>query len=202
MFRFDPISDLAHRLEDVLDGMRLGRVPLSAPLLGWIDDVVALFASLLGQVGNGAALAESAARIAELCAGIAAATAPAPPADDFAQLALDANVLRALTEYEEHRLRENLRRGRLIALVDAPFEIKSFEEGLAELSGALRESGEVLSTLPSPGDAGESQIRFSLLVASDLGEAELATRIEFPGATMRVVRGGRAARTAAPATGS
>jgi len=202
MFRFDPISDLAHRLEDVLDGMRLGRVPLSGALLGWIDDVVALFASLLEQVGDGAALAESAARIAELCAGVAAATAPAPPVDEFASLALDANVLRALTEYEEHRLRENLRRGRLIALVDAPFEIKSFEEGLAELSAALRENGEVLSTLPSPGDAGESQIRFSLLVASDLGEAELATKIEFPGATLRAVRGGQAARTAAPAIAS
>jgi two-component system chemotaxis sensor kinase CheA len=198
LFRFDPISDLAHRLEDVLDGMRLGRVALSAALLEWIDEVVALFASLLGQVGDAGALADSAARIAELSAGVGAITAPAAPADDFASLALDANVLRALTEYEEHRLRENLRRGRLIALVDAPFEIKSFEEGLAELSGALRESGEVLSTLPSPGDAGESQIRFSLLVGSDLGEAELAARIEFPGATMRVVRAGRARPQAAP----
>jgi two-component system chemotaxis sensor kinase CheA len=200
MFRFDPISDLAHRLEDVLDGMRLGRVALSAPLLEWIDETVALFASLLGQVGDGAALAESAARIAELSAGVGALTAPAAPADDFASLDLDANVLRALTEYEEHRLRENLRRGRLIALVDAPFEIKSFEEGLAELSAAMRESGEVLSTLPSPGESGESQIRFSLLVATDLGEAELAARVEFPGAAMRVVRAGRAgARASAPA---
>src|SRR6185436_347380 len=123
MFRFDPISALAHRLEDVLDGLRLGRVPLSGPLLDWIDETIALFASLLGQVGDGAALAESAARIAELSAGIGAITAPALPADDFTSLDLDANVLRALTEYEEHRLRENLRRGRLIALVDAPFEI-------------------------------------------------------------------------------
>jgi two-component system, chemotaxis family, sensor kinase CheA len=192
MFRFDPISDLAHQLEDVLDGMRLGRVVLSAALLEWIDEVVALFASLLGQVGDADALGESATRIAELTAGVGALTAPAVPSDDFSSLALDANVLRALTEYEEHRLRENLRRGRLIALVDAPFEIKTFEEGLAELSAALRESGEVLSTLPSPGEAGESQIRFSLLVASDLGEAELTARIEFPGATLRVVRMGRA----------
>src|SRR5688572_27698350 len=72
MFRFDPISTLAHRLEDVLDGMRLGRVALSSALLGWIDDVVGLFASLLGQVGDGTALAESAARIAELSAGVGA----------------------------------------------------------------------------------------------------------------------------------
>ncbi len=193
MFRFDPISGLAHRLEDVLDGMRLGRVPLAAPLLDWIDETVALFGSLLGQVGDGAALAESAARIEELTARVAVITAPAEPADELATLDLDPNVLRALTEYEEHRLRENLRRGRLIALVDAPFEIKSFEEGLAELSATLRESGEVLSTLPSPGDSLESQIRFSLLVASDLSEAELSARIEFPGATARAVR------TAAPA---
>src|SRR3989449_820845 len=65
LFRFDPISALAHRLEDVLDGLRLGRVPLAAPLLAWIDETVALFASLLGQVGDSAALAASAARIAE-----------------------------------------------------------------------------------------------------------------------------------------
>ena len=194
MFRFDPISALAHRLEDVLDSLRLGRVPLSASLLGWIDETVALFASLLGQVGDGAALAESAARIEELTARIAALTAaPAEPEDEFASLALDPNVLRALTEYEEHRLRENIRRGRHIALVDAPFEIKTFEEGLAELSGALRENGEVLSTLPAPGDSLESQIRFSLLVATDLPEAELAARVDFPGARVRTVRAGRTA---------
>src|SRR6185503_3420580 len=72
MFRFDPIIALAHKLEDVLDSLRLGRAALSAPLLAWIDETVALFASLLGQVGDGAAVAESAARIEELSAGIAA----------------------------------------------------------------------------------------------------------------------------------
>ena len=200
LFRFDPISELAHKLEDVLDGLRLGRVALAAPLVGWLDETIALFGSLLGQVGDGAALSESAARIEQLTAGVAELTAPAQPQDEFASLDLDASVLRALTEYEEHRLRENIRRGRHIALVDAPFEIKTFEEGLAELSGALRESGEVLSTLPTPGDALESQIRFSLLVATDLSPAELTARIEFPGAAVRTVRAGRAGpRPPAPA---
>ncbi|HKA13729.1 MAG TPA: chemotaxis protein CheA [Myxococcota bacterium] len=201
LFRFDPISSLAHKLEDVLDGLRLGRVALAPPLCAWLDETIALFGSLLGQVGDAAALAGSAARIEELTAGVAAITAPSAAPDEFASLALDPNVLRALTEYEEHRLRESLRRGRHIAVVDAPFEIKTFEEGLAELSSALRESGEVLSTLPSPGDSLESQIRFSLLVATDLPPAELAARIEFPGAAARTVRAGRAvpAAVAAPA---
>jgi two-component system, chemotaxis family, sensor kinase CheA len=196
MFRFDPISTLAHRLEDVLDGMRLGRVALAPPVLEAIEDTVALFGSLLSEVGDSAALANSEARIEELTARIATATtARSEPVDEFASLDLDANVLRALTEYEEHRLRENLRRGRHIALVEAPFEIRAFEEGLAELSGLLRENGEVLSTLPAPGDSLESQIRFSLLVASDCSAEQLAARIEFPGASVRSVRAGR---TAAP----
>ena len=53
----------------------------------------------------------------------------------------------------------------------------------------------MLSTLPAPGDSLESQIRFSLLVATDLAEAELAARIEFPGATVRTrARGTRRGR--------
>jgi two-component system chemotaxis sensor kinase CheA len=191
MFRFDPISTLAHRLEDVLDGMRLGRVALGVSVLEAIEDSVALFGSLLSEVGDSSALASSAARIEELTARIAAAAAPrAEPAGEFASLDLDPSVLRALTEYEEHRLRENMRRGRHIALVDAPFEIRAFEEGLAELSGLLRENGEVLSTLPSPGDSLESQIRFSLLVASDWTAEQLSARVEFPGGSVRSVRAG------------
>src|SRR5262245_38583461 len=125
MFRFDPISALAHKLEDVLDRMRLGRLALSGPVLHWIDETVALFASLLEQVGESEALAQSATRIEELTAAAAQLGERAEPQDEFAALDIDRNVLRALTEYEEHRLRENLRRGRHIALVDAPFEIKT-----------------------------------------------------------------------------
>ena len=95
--------------------------------------------------------------------------------------------MRALTEYEEHRLRENISRGRHVALVDSTFEIIAFEEGLSELSAAIREVGEVVSTLPSPGDAPESQIRFSLLVASDLSSSEIAERLDFSDTHVRLV---------------
>ena len=47
---------------------------------------------------------------------------------------LDPALLRALTEYEEHRLRENLRRGRRIYWSRRASSILSFEEGLAELT--------------------------------------------------------------------
>ena len=43
MFGLDALSDLAHHLEDVLDGMRLGRVALDSPAADLIDEAVAVF---------------------------------------------------------------------------------------------------------------------------------------------------------------
>ena len=191
MFRFDPIRDLGHRLEDILDGLRLDRVQLDAALCSLLEESVATFAGLLERVGDAQGLAESEPIISDLARRIgAAASAPAAPVDPLARLQVDASLLRALTEYEEHRLRESVRRGRHIALVDSTFEILSFEEGLSELTGAIREHGELLSTLPAPGAAPESQINFSLLVASDLPADDLLTALDFPKASVRSVMAG------------
>ena len=194
MFRFDPIRDLGHRLEDILDGLRLDRVRLDASLCALLEESIATFASLLERVGDAQSLAESEPAIADLSRRIAAAAAPpAVEADPLARLSVDASLLRALTEYEEHRLRESVRRGRHIALVDSTFEILSFEEGLSELTGAIREHGELISTLPAPGAAPESQINFSLLVASDLPANDLLAALDFPKASVRSVLAGEPA---------
>jgi len=196
MFGFDGIGDLAHHLEDILDGLRLGRIRFDDPALDLLDEAVELFGTLLAGAGDAEADAEQ--RIADLTHRIQSAThEPKPGVDELASLALDPSLLNALTEYEEHRLRDNLRRGRRLALVDSSFHIIAFEEGLAELSTAIREVGEVVSTLPSPGDVPESQIRFSLLVASDVSSSDLAARLEFPDTRVREVS---QASSAAPAT--
>ena len=192
MFRFDPISALAHRLEDVLDGLRLGRVPLSAPLLGWIDETVALFASLLGQVagirgadrgavaghrgahGHRAPSRRTSSR-RSTSTRTCCARSPSTKSTGCGRTSGAAATSRSSTR------RSRSRRSR---------------RGSPKLSNALRENGEVLSTLPAPGDSLESQIRFSLLVATDLPEAELAARVEFPGATIRSVRVARPATVA------
>ncbi len=214
MFGLDAISQLAHHLEDVLDGLRLGRVSLDSPAVALLDEAVAVFGAFTQEMSEGrgdgsdaprdAGVAEAA--IAELVTRIEAAVrapaASAASADPIAELALDPALLRALTEYEEHRLRENVRRGRRIVLVEASFEILSFEEGLADLTKAVREVGEVLSTLPAPGDAPESQIRFSLLAATDLDAGALERRLDLPHAVVRSVGGPSASRAAAAQEGA
>src|SRR5262245_27647678 len=45
LFGFDPIQDLAHRVEDILDGLRLGRVTLALPGVTLIREAVPRVAS-------------------------------------------------------------------------------------------------------------------------------------------------------------
>jgi len=199
MFGFDPIHQLSHRLEDILDGLRLGRVSMDSPAVSLIEEAVNLFGNLLQHVDDADALAEAGEQIEILTNSIELAGQESDKEpDEFDALDLDPSLLRALTEYEEHRLRENMQRGRHIVLVESTFEIISFEEGLSELSAAIREIGEVLSTLPAPGEAPESQIRFSLLSATDLPLSELSSRLNFPNAGVRSVLRGQGAGEAPP----
>ncbi len=203
MFGLDGIGDLAHHLEDILDGLRLGRLSFDNPAVELLDEVVSLFSVLLQQVGDASVEEKSAQSVAELIQRIEESLRhEEPEVDDLGSLDIDDSLLRALTEYEEHRLRESIRRGRSLALVDSTFEIVAFEEGLAELAGAIREVGEVLSTLPSPGAAPESQIRFALLVACDISAQELEARLDFPDTHVRSVRVGSTAPARGPQAAS
>jgi two-component system chemotaxis sensor kinase CheA len=208
MFGLDGVSELSHHLEDVLDGLRMGRTALDESAVSLLDEAVALVAHTLEKLEEGAEAGLD-DQAAELIARIDAWTrAPAGGDAGASELDLEPAMLRALTEYEEHRLRENVRRGRRIQIVEASFDILSFEEGLAELTAAIREVGEVLSTLPSPGESPESQIRFSLLVATELDPATLGARLELaPDAVRPASRGpgpkrapARAEPAPAPAT--
>ncbi|MGI9431434.1 MAG: chemotaxis protein CheA, partial [Myxococcota bacterium] len=199
MFGLDGLGELAHHLEDVLDRVRLGRAGLDAAALGLLDESVALVAATLEKVESGTQ-DELLDRVAEVIGRIDAWARAPEPAPECAEVELDPAMLRALTEYEEHRLQENIRRGRRIQLVEASFDILAFEEGLAELTGAVREVGEVLSTLPSPGEGSESQIRFSLLVATDIPPGDLEARLDMPGASVReTLRAGGASGVGEPA---
>jgi two-component system chemotaxis sensor kinase CheA len=190
MFGLESIQDLAHHLEDILDGLRLGRVSMDSPSIGLIDEAIHTFGNLLESVGDEEALAAFNEPVEDLANRIEASAKEAVAGGELQSLEIDDTLLRALTEYEEHRLRENIQRGRHIMLVGSTFEIMSFDEGLSELSDLIRAMGEVLSTLPAPGETPESQIRFLLLVASDLSVAELTEALDFPNADVQSVREG------------
>ncbi len=204
MFGLDAIAGLAHHFEDTLDGLRLGRIALDSPQAGMIGNIIDLFGTVMASLGNEAEEDQMNASINELIANLEAGGTGTEEEDSQSvpRLLLDPTLMRALTEYEEHRLNENLRRHRIVLLVEAAFEILSFDEGLSELSSSIREVGEVISTLPSPGAAADSQIRFVLLVASDLDAPAMTRHIDSPNASVTAVpedTGAASTETPAPA---
>ena len=201
MFGLDGLSELAHHLEDVLDRLRMGRAALDRDGLALFDEAVTLISSIVAKLGDEAARAESEESIAGLVARVDAwvQRPDATAAEVSPNLELPAAVQRALTEYEEHRLEENVAAGRNLYLADSDFEILSFEEGLAELNEAILELGEPISTLPSPGDSADSQIRFSILLATSLDPETLAGQLRLPAEQIQQVHRGAAEAPAEPA---
>src|SRR5262249_9566130 len=86
-----------------------------------------------------------------------------PRGDELDRLDLDPRVRSVFTEYEEHRLRENLRQGRAVWKVRALFDLADFDQRLMQLSAELKSLGEVISTLPSAQPGEGSGIAFDII---------------------------------------
>ncbi len=164
MFGFDDIAELAHHLEDLLDKLRLGKISLNRILLDLlfetIEGVGLLVRGKAGDPDYTINVAPYVQRIGDLLAG---------PDDNSAitleALNLDVALLNVLTEYEEHRLQENLTQGRLLLLVSVAFPLDSFDTDLSDVIGELKHVGEVVSTLPGAANADPSSLAFRILFA-------------------------------------
>ena len=171
MLGFAEISELSHNLEDMLDRLRMGKVEINKVLLDVLYDsvdglnrlVIAINdPSLTGLVD----LTGLTSRIHQLITN----QPLAKQEDPFAALSIDEQTRKSLTEYEEHRLLENVRAGRNVMFVEVTFDFTDFDERLRALTASLSDSGEVISTLPALDATGGAGISFRLLYGSLLDE--------------------------------
>ena len=68
MFGLNALGRLAHNLEEVLERLRLGRLPPTAPAVDVLDEAIQLFASLLQEVGSEDFEEQSAGPVPSYCA--------------------------------------------------------------------------------------------------------------------------------------
>lgn len=169
MFGFADISELSHNMENMLDYLRLGKLNLDQNLMSVIFGSHELLTTLVRSVEEGGSIAQT-NEIAACVARINACLAPPPekqsPESPLQRLGLPDRVLGALTEYEEHRLLDNLTKGKNLFNVHTSFELTSFDHELADVSDALKKCGEVISTLPGMSDNMDTHIDFDILFGS------------------------------------
>ncbi len=188
MFGRGDLSRLAHRLEDVLDRLRMGECTLDAGSLDLLFDAHERLEALVsGCAGEDAGLEELLGRLQaalgenkgeEAAAGVAGASDPQGPSPP---VGLDAALLSSLTRFEEHRLRAALAAGVPVRLVALRLPMESFDGDLRSIIGSVGEAGEVISTLPcyQPDEAVDG-LGFQLLVAATCSEEELLARVGRP----------------------
>ena len=179
MFGLESISKLAHRAEDLLDALRLGKTPHGQPLLDALGQTVDVLQEMLGEASRGDDSDELKARAETLGHELQhlAGGGSHEGEDVLDQVGLDPQVRAVFTEYEEHRLRENVKKGVGLWKVRAVFSLEDFDTRLARLNAALKPLGEVISTLPSSQPGDDASIAFDLIFGSSRLPAELEAKL-------------------------
>jgi two-component system, chemotaxis family, sensor kinase CheA len=196
LFNADGITQLSHNLESTLDALRLGKIELGPNALDVLFEAVETFQRMLGSFGDERPATVDIDplldRILKLAGGGGADEAPA---DGWGK-GIDESIISVLTEYEEHRLRENVRMGRSIFKVHASFDLLAIDVGIEALKGKLKAFGEVITYLPSTDSSADDRIDLDILLGSERLITEISDGVAEDGVSVHELTpagGGRGA---------
>ena len=174
------MAELAHAAEDLLDRLRLGKARITADRLDLLLEAVELFQRLAEEPSAAVDEARNlAARLSSVEEG------PERMGEDpLDRLELTPAMRRVLTEYEEHRLRETLRRGELVWSARVEYPLETFDRELEQLKARLRGVGEL--GVDPPGAGRGPAGRALLPPAPGSGAGKPALRAVFGGAPVEL----------------
>jgi len=201
LFNADSVTQLSHSLESTLDALRLGKIDLGQSALDVLFEAVETFQRMLAGFGD-----ERLPQV-DIDPLLARILALSNGGEDEEQASdglrgLDESIISVLTEYEEHRLRENIRMGRRVYRVHASFDLLAIDVGIEALKGKMKVFGEVITYLPSADSSSEDRIDLDILLGSERPLTDISEGVSEDGVTVHELlpASGRAApgRPAAP----
>ena len=187
MFGLKAHSDLSHKLEFLLDEIRLGKVALSRDALDVLFETLGLLGRLVQQAGKKQAPEDIAGALARIEGVLKAKPSGAAERSLLDQVDIDRGLLQVLTEYEEYRLKENIRERKNLYTVKASFELADFEAGIKTLNETLKKNAEIICTLPTASAAGGG-IGFTIVAGTDKTQASLSNSLAMPNVAVAAVR--------------
>jgi len=165
MFGFVPMTEVSHKMETLLDSLRMGKVPCDRPVLDLLFEGLDLLKELCAQLSRGESIDND--KVGPFIEGLLAAASgkTTEEAKGLASLGFSEETMLVLTEYELHRIEETLKNPKRILLkVRASFPLESFDVDLENLNKELKTRGEIISTIPSAESASDETLDFDLLV--------------------------------------
>lgn len=168
------VQTLAHDFEDILDDLRLGQLALNERTSSALQEAGAGLAALVGGAARGQSSDEDFERLRQLLASITLKSHERQRREDsgLGMLDLSDGERALLTEYEEHRVNENLRAGRSFYAIIVTFEIGKLDTQYRALVARLEAAGELITTLPEKTTT-TTHVGFKLVFAAALKDAEV-----------------------------
>ena len=199
LFGATRMAGLSHELEEILDDLRLGRVEVSASVLDLLFQAVSLYTRLLAAESGEAPEPEHEVEQLLLTLGQLSQRRAGGSAGVVAQYELDPGLLGVLTEYEEHRLRTNIRQGFALYRIKVRFALATIDSALDELKAQARPFGEIVTFLPTGSGANVDTIELEILMASRASLEALREGIAGPDISIEEVARRAGASIAPPA---
>ncbi|OGQ55801.1 MAG: hypothetical protein A3J24_10700 [Deltaproteobacteria bacterium RIFCSPLOWO2_02_FULL_53_8] len=167
---FRELAGLSHCFEDVLDSLRLGKARLDDDVFNALMgayEILLKASSAKGMAVNPEEITAAADRLRAI---------PQTLREGEVRVARELEAL--LTEYEEHRLRENIREGRNIFIINCSFPISAFSVDYTALVELLKSNKniELVATLPSSLTTNDS-LCFDMLIGTSDNSPALAAYI-------------------------
>jgi two-component system chemotaxis sensor kinase CheA len=178
LFGFQGMMSISHALETLMDDVRLGKMPMNDCVAGFLLknlDVMKNFVDTLsrgGEEGAVPAILKDIESFRNSLKGQSGGTANGA--------LIDESILRVLSEYEEHRLKSNIRDGKGVYLAKAVFSLDVFDTSLEGLTRTIKKQGELISTLPTSSDIPDGSIGFHLMFGSSKPLEEIRRSLDFP----------------------
>ena len=168
LFGYQGLSDISHSLENILDMVRLGKLDIDIDVIDFIFGCFDVIKRALVEVREGNELDPSVINktLSDIDNFFNESHSAAAGGDKIVFPEQFASLLSILSEYEEHRLKSNIKDGNEILIVRAVFTLEEFDVLLKELTEKLNALGEVISTMPVSDGVEPGNIGFQVIFAS------------------------------------
>lgn len=171
MVGLDRVCKVSHHFEDILDKVRMGKANFTPDILNLLIDGVSLLqtmikAASLGKPEPDVTFFEDRIRLS------LSEKQKADGEDLLGDLDLPAALPNLLTEYEHHRLVQNVKSGGRLYEAVANFPLETFDTDLSALNDRIRVLGEIVATLPGPSPTGGMEFRIIVALPKDAPDLE------------------------------
>ena len=174
LFGYQQMSDISHSLESILDLIRLGRAELNEQVVSFLfRNFDFLKAMLEGLKSKTPVSLDKATQCISEIGEFARSLKEADKGQSTAELKGYGDLLSVLSEYEEHRLKTNLRIGNGLYILKASFSLDTFDTLLKDLTDKIKPAGELISTMPTSEGVEAGNIGFKLIVGAACEPEEL-----------------------------